>query len=376
MKKHFIYVLELFLFISAITFNILVKSDLLLKISIIIISVLYLLEYGLQKDNSYLKPLVTRIVISCLLSFLIVVYSIGLFTGFNNTILKLNFSYLFNVVFLQFVTIILLELMRYGICKNSANSKKPIILFTIVMIVLNVVAEINGYNLNETEGVFIFICVVLLPVISRELLCSYLAYKVSYLPSLIFKLVITLYQFVLPIIPNLGYYLYASFNLFLAYFIYFLSSKSIDYAEKTKTYVNKSTRKIIFIPLLILLLIIVVLVSGLFKYKMIAIGSNSMEPAYSRGDAVIYSKAEASEVVKDDILVFVKNKVVVTHRIVKITGSGNEILIQTKGDANNTPDSFTVNSGDVLGIVKYKVKYIGFPTIWINELFEGREIND
>lgn len=376
MKKHFVYVLELFLFISAITFNIFIKSDLLLKISIVIISVLYLLEYGLQKDNSYLKPLVTRIVISCLLSFLIVVYSIGLFTGFNNTVLKLNFSYLFNVVFLQFITVILLELMRYGICRNSVNSKKPIILFTIIMIVLNVVAEINGYNLKETEGVFVFICVVLLPVISRELLCSYLAYKVSYLPALIFKLVITLYQYVLPIIPNLGYYLYASFNLFLAYFIYFLSSKSIDYAEKAKVYVSKSTRKIIFIPLLIILLIIVLLVSGLFKYKMIAIGSNSMEPVYSRGDAVIYSKADASEVVKDDILVFVKNGVVVTHRIIKISGSGNEILIQTKGDANNTPDSFTVNSGDVLGIVKYKVKYIGFPTIWINELFEGREIND
>ena len=376
MKKHFVYVLELFLFISAITFNIFIKSDLLLKISIVIISVLYLLEYGLQKDNSYLKPLVTRIVISCLLSFLIVVYSIGLFTGFNNTVLKLNFSYLFNVVFLQFITVILLELMRYGICRNSVNNKKPIILFTIIMIVLNVVAEINGYNLKETEGVFVFICVVLLPVISRELLCSYLAYKVSYLPALIFKLVITLYQYVLPIIPNLGYYLYASFNLFLAYFIYFLSSKSIDYAEKAKVYVSKSTRKIIFIPLLIILLIIVLLVSGLFKYKMIAIGSNSMEPVYSRGDAVIYSKADASEVVKDDILVFVKNGVVVTHRIIKISGSGNEILIQTKGDANNTPDSFTVNSGDVLGIVKYKVKYIGFPTIWINELFEGREIND
>ena len=376
MKKHFVYVLELFLFISAITFNIFIKSDLLLKISIVIISVLYLLEYGLQKDNSYLKPLVTRIVISCLLSFLIVVYSIGLFTGFNNTVLKLNFSYLFNVVFLQFITVILLELMRYGICRNSVNNKKPIILFTIIMIVLNVVAEINGYNLKETEGVFVFICVVLLPVISRELLCSYLAYKVSYLPALIFKLVITLYQYVLPIIPNLGYYLYASFNLFLAYFIYFLSSKSIDYAEKAKVYVSKSTRKIIFIPLLIILLIIVLLVSGLFKYKMIAIGSNSMEPVYSRGDAVIYSKADASEVVKDDILVFVKNGVVVTHRIIKISGSGNEILIQTKGDANNTPDSFTVNGGDVLGIVKYKVKYIGFPTIWINELFEGREIND
>lgn len=376
MKKYFVYVLELLLFISAIIFNIFFKSELFLKVSIIIISILYLLEYGFQKDNSYLKPLVTRIVISCLLSFLIVIYSIGLFTGFNNTVFNLSFSYLFNIVILEAISIVLLELMRYVICKNSTQTKKPIIFFTIVMILLNVITEISGYNLGEAEGVFVFVSVVILPVISRELLCSYLAYKVSYLPSLIFKLVIVLYEFVLPMIPNLGYYLYATFNLFLAFFIYFLSSKSIDYAEKAKVYVKKSTRRIIYIPIMVMLLILIVLISGIFKYKMIAIGSNSMVPVYGRGDAIIYRKADASEVDTGDIIVFSKEGIIITHRIVSITRGGRTLLIQTKGDANNAPDSFTVNSSDVLGIVEYKIKYIGYPTVWMNELFEGREIND
>ena len=290
MKKYFVYILELLLFVSAIIFSIFYKNDFLLKISIIVITIVYLLEYGFHKDNSYLKPLVTRIVISCLLSFLIIIYSIGLFTGFNNTVLKFNFNYLFSVVFLGLVTTILLELMRYVICKNSTVSKKPIVLFTIIMMVLNIITEINGYNLSETEGIFVFISVVVLPVISRELLCSYLAYKVSYLPALIFKLVITLYEFVMPIIPDLGYYLYASFNIFLVFFIYFISSKSIDYAEKAKVYVNKSTRRVIYIPILVFLLLIVLLISGLLKYKMIAIASNSMVPCYERGDAIIYEK--------------------------------------------------------------------------------------
>ncbi len=372
MKKYFVYVLELLLFISAIIFNIFFKSDLLLKISIIIISILYLLEYGFQKDNSYLKPLVTRIVISCLLSFLIVIYSIGLFTGFNNTVFKLNFSYLFNIVFLEIVSIVLLELMRYIICKNSTKTKKPIIFFTIVMILLNVITEISGYNLKETEGIFVFVSVVILPVVSRELLCSYLAYKVSYVPSLVFKLVIVLYEFVLPIIPNLGYYLYASFNLFLVFFIYFLSSKSIDYAEKAKAYVKKSTRRIIYYPILVMLLILIALISGLFKYKLIAIGSNSMQPVYGRGDAIIYRKADASEVDTGDIIVFNKEGTIVTHRIVNITRGGKSLVIQTKGDANNAPDGFAVYSSDVLGIVEYRIKYIGYPTVWINDLFDRK----
>ena len=372
MKKYFVYILELLLFVSAIIFSIFYKNDFLLKISIIVITIVYLLEYGFHKDNSYLKPLVTRIVISCLLSFLIIIYSIGLFTGFNNTVLKFNFNYLFSVVFLGLVTTILLELMRYVICKNSTVSKKPIVLFTIIMMVLNIITEINGYNLSETEGIFVFISVVVLPVISRELLCSYLAYKVSYLPALIFKLVITLYEFVMPIIPDLGYYLYASFNIFLVFFIYFISSKSIDYAEKAKVYVNKSTRRVIYIPILVFLLLIVLLISGLLKYKMIAIGSDSMMPAYGRGDAVIYVKADAEDVKKDDIVVFIKEGIIVTHRAVGVTKNGNEILIRTKGDANNAPDNFTLKGSDVLGIVEYRVKYIGYPTVWINELFDKK----
>ena len=376
MKKYFVYILELLLFISAIIFNIVYKNELLLKVSIIIISTLYLLEYGVQKDNSYLKPLITRIVISCLLSFLIVIYSIGLFTGFNNTIFKLSFNYFFNVIFLELVSIILLELVRYVICKNTTTTKKPIIFFTIVMIVLNVITEISGYNLSETEGIFVFASVVILPVISRELLCSYLSYKVSYVPSLIFKIVIVLYEFVFPIIPNLGYYLYASFNLFLVFFIYFLSSKSIDYAEKALTYVKKSTRKIIYYPIIILLIILIALISGIFKYKLIAIGSNSMVPIYARGDAIIYKKADFNEVNEGDIIVFSKEGTVITHRVQKISKEGSTVIIQTKGDANNAPDNFAVYGSDVLGIVEYRIKYIGFPTIWINELFEGREIND
>ena len=75
MKKYFVYILELLLFVSAIIFSIFYKNDFLLKISIIVITIVYLLEYGFHKDNSYLKPLVTRIVISCLLSFLIMMYN-------------------------------------------------------------------------------------------------------------------------------------------------------------------------------------------------------------------------------------------------------------------------------------------------------------
>ena len=65
-----------------------------------------------------------------------------------------------------------------------------------------------------------------------------------------------------------------------------------------------------------------------------------------------------------DILVFDRNGIIMTHRVNKIiyANNGNYIYI-TKGDANENVDSFETEENKVLGIVKYRVKYIGYPTI-------------
>ena len=376
MKKNIVYLLELLLFIFVMVFSVFFKNQTILSILIIALGIFSVIYFGLYRDNSYLKPVTARIVISCLLSFLIITYGIGIFTGFNKTVFSLRFSYLFNTVLMTALVIVSEELIRYIICKNSVNTKKPIIIYTLILILLNTVTEISGFKLDESESIFIFVSTVVLPVISRELLCSYLTYKVSYVPSLIFKLIMVLYELVMPIIPNLGYYLYASSNILICYFIYFICSKSIDKASKAKTDVKKSYVRMLYVPILLFLIGIILLVSGLLTYKMIAIGSNSMVPAYYRGDAVIYKKIDPLTVEKGDILVFRKDGVVITHRIVNIYDGEGSRIIKTKGDANESEDSFMVYDSEVLGIVKCRVKYIGYPTLWLNELFRGREIND
>ena len=105
---------------------------------------------------------------------------------------------------------------------------------------------------------------------------------------------------------------------------------------------------------------------------MIAIMSNSMSPTYRRGDAIIYNEVDTSELKVDDILAFQKDGIVVTHRIVKVWKQGNTYYYTTKGDNNNTEDSFKPREENVLGRVEYVFKYIGYPTVIINEFF-GKE---
>ncbi len=370
-----LYLIELILFISIIVFNIIYQNATYLNISIIILTVVSFLLFGFHKNNSYIKGNINRIIISCLLSFFIVIYSIGLFVGFSRTPFLLTANYIFKVLLLEVAVVVCEELLRYIFAKKSFDSKWPLIIFTIIMCILNIIIEINGKNFSDREMIFIFASVTILPVISREALCSFLSYNVGYMPCIIFKVVIVLYELVLPIIPNLGNYLYSVFNIILVYAIFYFSNRIIMYAEKSNKYSRRASRGIIYIPILAGLLFIVVLVSGFLKYKMIAVGSNSMLPVYERGDAIVYEKVSADDLKIGDIIAFRQSGVVITHRIVSIQHNDSYVF-KTKGDHNNSIDYFDVEGYNVLGKVVYKVRYIGYPTIWINEFFKGGAIGD
>ncbi len=113
------------------------------------------------------------------------------------------------------------------------------------------------------------------------------------------------------------------------------------------------------------------LVAGIFKYQIMAIGSGSMEPQIYRGDAVVFAKVTGPEDIHvGEVLVFKHNGTYVTHRVKSIDKRGNGFRYVTKGDNNNDVDNFVVTDKDAVGIVKLRVKYIGFPTLWIQALFE------
>ena len=115
------------------------------------------------------------------------------------------------------------------------------------------------------------------------------------------------------------------------------------------------------------LIVIILLVSGLFKYYMIGISSNSMNPIYYRGDAVIIEKCEASQVKKGEILAYKYKGTIITHRVMKVENINEAYKFTTKGDNNASSDGVEVTDKDVIGKVKFVVKYIAYPTVWLNE---------
>lgn len=199
-----------------------------------------------------------------------------------------------------------------------------------------------------------------------------MTYKISFVPGLIYKLVLKLYVYLVPIVPNLGNYIYSVFNIILPFVLYTILSRMVIRYDKEKQEIKTANKWIFVAPLLIFFAILISLISGLFRYKMIAIATDSMYPVYSRGDAVIYEKIDPDKLEIGDVIAFQKENIVVTHRIVKIWKQGDGYYFITKGDNNNVEDTFRPTDANVLGRVNFVFKYIGYPTVLINEFF-GKE---
>ena len=332
-----------------------------------IIFLIFKFSFGIPRDRKVLNKICFRYVFVILLSYIIVIYMLGLFTGFTTNVYSLRiFDVIKNILPIIFF-VIFRELIRHIIAFQSKKKIGPIIILTIIYIIIDILPMILLTKFTNHYNVFTFITVYCIELIGREVLSSYLVYYTGIYPSLLYNIIFAIAPYILPIYPNLGNYLNAILGLLLPFIIYIIIKKWINYNNKgTKDF---AIVKIIGIPILIFSLLIVILTSGIFKYQLIAIASDSMNPIYYRGDAVIYEKVNVGEIKEGDILVFTKNSSIITHRVIKVIDDNDNLKFQTKGDNNENVDFDYTDENQVLGIVKYIVKYVGLPTIWFNETF-------
>lgn len=243
---------------------------------------------------------------------------------------------------------------------------------TIIIILFNIVLNLKTNTLNSLYEIFVFVCTIVFPIIANDLLGSYMACNYGFLPAVTYRLAINLYLYIVPITANLNDYLYSIINIAIPFTIYLLLKRFLNITKdnkKNKKNERKTELNFIIVPIIIVLTVVIILVSGIFRYQMIAIASNSMTPIYERGDAIIFDKGEKDSIKIGDIIVFKKDDKIISHRVVKIKENSNKRYFYTKGDANLSNDEGQTTEDEILGVVKNVIKYIGYPTVWINELF-------
>lgn len=377
MKKGFnkILILEIILLIFLLFNSFVFKIANMYVISGIMLPFLILMIVlnGFEKDNYRYKKDVLLNIIIFLLMYYFITYFLGLFSGFVKSSYSLSFINIIKNTFPVIALILISELMRYVLFNKTKRNLPCLIIGCLLFVMVDVNTMVHIYDVKTALGITKMICLVVFPSITKNIFLTYLTMKVGYKNGIIYRLITEISTYLLPIFPDFGEYINVLLKTVLPIAIMARLNNMFNYysVRKIKDSRYNSRKLVLYSVITFALLTIVLLTSGLFTYQALTIGSGSMSPAIEKGDVIILKSMkneETRKIKKGDVLVYNHDNKIIVHRVIKKSNNGETISFKTKGDYNNAKDSWTVKQEDVIGIVKFRIRWVGMPTVALNEL--------
>lgn len=318
---------------------------------------------------------ITQSIVIIVIIYCMVYFSLGLVFGYERSpyshevvaILKNLWTFISVIVFQEFT--------RYQLVKLSPKKIGYYALITALFII----AEIDFWNFsgNFSNNVefFKYMSQTIVPLIVTNCLFTYLSIMSANLPATIYRCLLMLMTILLPIFPALNWLIKAMMEIVLV----IIASLYVNYVDikSSRIMTRRQVKKesvVSYIPFVIALVVLVCFISGTFKYQPIAVLSNSMLPTFARGDAVIMKKIDKKDLKKlkkGTILYYSKEGRLIVHRIVSVKHTDDgKVEATTKGDNNNANDPWVITEDDMIGTVSFMIPYIGYPSVWVNELLK------
>lgn len=370
-KKLLIFeaILFIILIMNSFVFNILSSytTCVLLALTLVAFKILF----GFERDkHRYLKDLLLEVFIFIFI-FLMLFYLLGTIISFYTPNNYLTSYSIINIIIPLILYQILLEVTRYMIMCKAEGSKILFVTSVLLFIMFDITTALYVRNFSTNYSIFLFIALTLLPSLSLNTVFSYFVLKTGYKPFILYSLIINLYPYLLPIVPNANYYVTSVIGFILPLLLgyrLFLFYKNEPNIELDREY--KKRKKAPFIVSGLITVVMVYLTCGYFHFWAIAVASGSMSPKIKKGDAVIIEKVEnkCKTLKKGEVIAFNYNDKIIVHRLMDIKNDGVKCYFYTKGDANSKMDNFFLEEKNIIGTVNFKIPYIGVPTVWINEL--------
>ncbi len=330
------------------------------------------LLFGFSKEKSRFIKDMNILIIIYTMFFYFIIYLSGLFFGFTRNSYSLKFLSIISNILPVLIIIPLTEILRYTI-NNKVKDKLWILILSIVTFTLvDMTFIIRTIDFFNFDSYFVLSGLYILPSLSKNMLMTYMNCKIGYKSNILYRYIMELPTFLLPLLPDFGNYIESIIYISLPIFILLRIYKLFKKIERDKIIISRKKRYFNFIKIgaLSLLIVLIGLTSRYFKYQLIVIATGSMEPYIYRGDAVVVDKLKENEIRKLEsgtVIAFnVENKIVV-HRIFKVYKTGNKVFFKTKGDNNNSPDDYLIEPSDVIGPANINLKYIGYPSVILYE---------
>ncbi len=363
-----IYVFELLLIVILVLA--LFKSNIISNIifAFILFGYMLVIKFGLKKRKiiSVYSSQVILLMIGLALVYIAIFYVLGLYFGFYIAPIKFSLWGLWHYIIPFIIIIISSEVIRY-ILISQKNKESSLIAF-ISTVLIDIILYSKVYELNNLEDLLAIVGFISFASISCNLFFNYMSKHFGYKAIIWYRLITILYAFIIPVIPNMYIFFRSIGRMIYPYLMYLLLEATYAKTNLSTGYINKKQQIISTTVTLVLVVAIASLISCQFYHGILVIGSSSMAGSINKGDAVILEKYNHQKLREGQIIIFDQNNIQVVHRIIDIKFVNNEYHYFTKGDANENNDIGYVTDDNILGLVKFKIPYIGYPTVWLKEM--------
>ena len=356
-------------------------SELGIIIFLVVLLITLHIVCGIAHDNMLTNKLSMKLCLFYSVAFLVLKFSLGLITGFYNNMYSLTFKGILMNTIPMIIIILLEEICRFTI--NERSGRKRIILFANVLLFtlvdFSLISSFAG--MTSVESILKLLTTSFNQVLFFNIGLTLISYKHGLKTALIYSFIFNLYKYFVPIVPGFNQYVETIVDMLIPIIIVVLLHIGIPEIFKKKKNKedirdNQFITKLIGVFIFILILIVVGLNSNLFRYWSCVVGSGSMEPTINIGDIIIVDKSysENPQVLdKGDILVFKINDKFYTHRIIEVLYVNGEKQFITQGDREGQAvDNWIVTKNEIVGVTKFRLRYIGLPSIWIRDMMKGK----
>lgn len=342
----------------------------------IIFSIIMYVTITPQIINKRNEKKVVQYTIVATLVYIIIYFLCGLFVTFgrnpySNTIIGLLTNF-----WVTGIVILGREYTRYKIISGTRKKDKLIINVLIVTIFTIIEFDIISFvgSISNVSLVFKQVVSVLIPVIVKNILFTTIVQKYSCKSAIIYEIVIKIFFWLAPILPNSPWILVAILDTTILLILLVYVQANI---ENTQSIIlhrrEENTNPQDIIKLGVILVPAVCFAVGLFPIHPRAIATASMYPEIEVGDVVLVKKSGINDINEGDVIEYQIEAQNIVHRVMKKELENNVFKLITKGDNNSSEDAKPVYGEQIKGKVIFKIKYLGLPSVWLNKLIHSNQ---
>ena len=220
--------------------------------------------------------------------YIVLYYLSGIKFGFYKSLTPLSVTNFFKYILPISIIIIAVEIIRSILLMQNRGF---VAVLAYVAGVLSEMLVFSSLSYIVTFSRFMdAVGLTLLPAVTANLLYNYISKKYGAYPNIVYRLIITLYTYIIPVYPQTPDSLFAFAKLFVPLAVWFFIKTLYEkksYFEKRE---SKIASRIISAVLVLFMISTVMLISCQFRFGALVIATESMTGELNKGDAIVYEE--------------------------------------------------------------------------------------